>query len=195
MNLNPFRRSVQAAPPVQSSSLAAVEVRGVTSGQGEADGHAHVAGHAPSTVDIWDVLLGVSGPASLSGPEVSPLSTLNVSAVRAAGDLIAGIMGTLPVSIYQIANGGGQEVAASHPGQFLVEQDPNFWTTASELRRPSQRRRFSARRRPNPMRDADGFIEAIIACDATAMRTFDFEKRFTADEAARSALRGQVRAE
>lgn len=41
-------------------------------------------------------------------------------------------MGTLPVS--QEANGGGQEVADDHPGQFLIECDANPWTSASELR-------------------------------------------------------------
>jgi hypothetical protein len=61
-------------------------------------------------------------PARLSGAELSPLSALNVLAVRGAGDLISGIMGTLPVAIYQEADGGGQEVADDHPGQFLVAQ-------------------------------------------------------------------------
>jgi hypothetical protein len=98
--------------------------------------------------NIWDILTGISGPASLSGPEVSPLSALNASAVRAAVDLIAGIMGTLPVSIYQTANGGGQEVAAGHAGQFLVAQDANPSTSASELRYAAARGMPQPHKRP-----------------------------------------------
>jgi HK97 family phage portal protein len=80
------------------------------------------------------VLLGISGQQSVAGPDVSPTSALSVPAVRASVDLVSGIIGTLPVSIYQTANGGGQEVAADQPGQFLVAQDANPWTSASELR-------------------------------------------------------------
>ena len=70
--------------------------------------------------DPWDWLLGFAGPASIAGPEVSPLTALGVPAVRAAVELIAGIMGTLPVSLYQVAAGGGKEAAEGHPGQSLV---------------------------------------------------------------------------
>jgi hypothetical protein len=98
-----FRRSQPVPAPVQAIAPApALEVR--------ADGDPN----------WWDILTGIAGPASLSGPEVSPLSTLNVAAVRAAVDLISGIMGTLPVAIYQTADGGGQEVADDHPGQLKV---------------------------------------------------------------------------
>ena len=59
---------------------------------------------------------------------------MGVPAVRAAIELIAGVMRTLPVSLYRPADGGGKEVADDHPGQSLVEDDANGWTSAGEIR-------------------------------------------------------------
>ena len=92
--------------------------------------------------------------------EASPLSAVNVSAVRAAVDLIAGMTATLPVSIYQTANGGGQRLR------------PIIMVKRSLSKTPT-----SALRQAN----SAGLVLAI------ATRTLDFEKRFMADEATRSA--------
>jgi phage portal protein BeeE len=89
---------------------------------------------SPPDSDPCDWLLGFAGPPSIAGPEVSPLTALGVPAVRAAVELIAGVMGTLPVNLYRPAGGGGKEVADDQPGQSLVCHDANGWTNAGEFR-------------------------------------------------------------
>ena len=89
---------------------------------------------SPPDSDPWDWLLGFAGPPSIAGPEVSPLTALGVPAVRAAVELIGGVVGTLPVNLYRPAGGGGKEVADDAPGQSLVCHDANGWTSAGEFR-------------------------------------------------------------
>jgi hypothetical protein len=69
---------------------------------------------------------------------------LGVPVFRAAVELIAGVMGTLPVSLYRPADGGGKGVADDHPGQILVEDDANGRTSAGEFRSPEGRRAAAA---------------------------------------------------
>jgi HK97 family phage portal protein len=115
--LNPFRRSVQTnSAPV----VLAVDSR--------------TENRADAPVDWFDILAGFGDGASLAGPEITPTTALSVPAVRAAIDIITGIVGTLPCSIYREAAGGGKEIAEGNPALSLVEDDANGWTGSGELR-------------------------------------------------------------
>jgi hypothetical protein len=52
---------------------------------------------------------------------------LTLPSVRAAVELIEGVVCTLPVLLYQNADGGGKGVADNHPGSALVESDTLTW--------------------------------------------------------------------
>ena len=84
--------------------------------------------------DPWDWLTGLAGPPSIAGSDISPLTALGVPTVRAAVELIAGSTGILSVSFYREAEKGGNEVAGDHPGQALVADAANRWTSTGELR-------------------------------------------------------------
>lgn len=88
-----------------------------------------------SLADPSDWLLEIFGaqPAT-SGVAVSPAAALRVPAVRAAVELIAGVLGTLPVKVHAPADGGGKEVDANHPAHALVHRDANPWASAGALR-------------------------------------------------------------
>lgn len=62
------------------------------------------------------------------------MAALSVPAVRAAVDLLSGVLGTLPVKAYQPATNGGREPASDHPVHALVHRDANDWTSAGALR-------------------------------------------------------------
>lgn len=89
-----------------------------------------------SMADPADWLLEVFGIASpvASGVAVTPRTALSVPAVRAAVELIAGTLGTLPVKVFDIATNGGKEVTADHPASVIVHRDANPWTSAGALR-------------------------------------------------------------
>jgi HK97 family phage portal protein len=74
------------------------------------------------------------GASSIAGAEVSPLNALSCPPVLAAVNLISGIVGTTPASLFQTAAGGGKSVADNHPGLSLIADDANGWTGAGELR-------------------------------------------------------------
>jgi HK97 family phage portal protein len=81
----------------------------------------------------WLIELFAAAPA-LSGVSVSPHTALRVPAVRAAVELIAGTTGTLPVKVFQSADGTSKEVAHDHPAASIVHRDANPWTSAGALR-------------------------------------------------------------
>jgi HK97 family phage portal protein len=112
---NPFRKPPQQpALAVQTATAPAVEQR--------------------SDNDAWAWAEGWSGASSVAGAEVSPLNALSCPPVLAAVNLIAGIVGTLPVNVFQPAGGGGKQVATDNPAQDIVKTDANPWTGAGELR-------------------------------------------------------------
>jgi HK97 family phage portal protein len=78
--------------------------------------------------------LGWTGGYSSAGVDVSPQSALEVPAVRAAVDLLAGLMGTLPLAVYKPADNGGSEIVNDHPATPFVTTDANPWLSAAELR-------------------------------------------------------------
>ncbi len=86
------------------------------------------------STDPWDWATGWGGNCSVAAVEVSPFNALSCPAVLAAVNLIAGIMGTLPVNLFRPADGGGKEVATDHPAQSIVRADANPWTGAAEFR-------------------------------------------------------------
>ncbi len=65
-----------------------------------------------------DLLTLFSGglPTSNSGITVSASTALTVPAVRVAVELIAGVLGTLPVKVFRPVAAGGKEVADDHRG-------------------------------------------------------------------------------
>jgi len=75
------------------------------------------------------------GTQTLSEIDINPQSALGVPAVRAAVELIAGVMGTLPVDIYRPSADGGSEIATDHPAQRLLRRSANPWTAGAALRR------------------------------------------------------------
>jgi HK97 family phage portal protein len=81
----------------------------------------------------WLLELFGASPAT-SGVAVTSIAALSVPAVRAAVDLLAGVLGTLPVKAYQPADNGGREPAPDHPVHSLVHRDANDWTSAGALR-------------------------------------------------------------
>jgi HK97 family phage portal protein len=88
----------------------------------------------PPPSDPWAWALGWSGGFSSSGVEISPQSALEVPAVRAAVDLLAGLMGTLPLNVYKPADNGGSEIVNDHPAVPFIRDDANPWLSACELR-------------------------------------------------------------
>ena len=93
------------------------------------------AEEARSLADPEDWLLELFGAVPVtSGVTVSPRSALAVPAVRAAVELIAGVLGTLPVKVHAPADGGGKDVHPEHPAHALVHQDANPWTDAGRFR-------------------------------------------------------------
>jgi HK97 family phage portal protein len=87
-----------------------------------------------SSDDPWDWMLGLVGPSSIAGPEVSPATALEVPAVRNAVDLISGLLGTLPLNIYRPSANGGTEIVNDHPALLLIRDDANPWTGAPDFR-------------------------------------------------------------
>jgi phage portal protein BeeE len=83
--------------------------------------------------DPWDWAQGFSG-SSLAGPDVSPLNALSCPPVLSCVNLIAGILGTTPASLFQAAAGGGKSVATDHLGLALIADDANGWTAAGAVR-------------------------------------------------------------
>jgi HK97 family phage portal protein len=84
--------------------------------------------------DPWAWAEGLIAPPTIAGPEVSPVTALECAPVRNAVDILAGLMGTLPVGVYKPRAGGGTEAVDSHPAVPFVRDDANPWTSAGELR-------------------------------------------------------------
>ena len=70
--------------------------------------------------DPWAWAEGLIAPASGCGEEVSPQRALESAAVRNACDILAGLIGTLPLAIYKPSIAGGAEAVDSHPALALV---------------------------------------------------------------------------
>jgi len=87
-----------------------------------------------SSDDPWDWMLGLTGPSSIAGPEVSQATAIEVPAVRNALELISGLLGTLPLNLYRPAPNGGTEIVSDHPALSLIRDDFNPWTGACEGR-------------------------------------------------------------
>lgn len=79
-------------------------------------------------------LLDWGGLPTVAGPAVTPASAMSVPAVKAAVELIAGAIGSLPVKIYKQAAAGGREEAPDHPAFDLVHDEANTYTSAGQLR-------------------------------------------------------------
>lgn len=77
--------------------------------------------------DAWAHVAGRDTPA---GVVVTPETMLTYSAVWACVRLIAETIGTLPLSIYERTS-AGKRVAAQHPVQFIIHDQPNTETTAA----------------------------------------------------------------
>jgi phage portal protein BeeE len=85
---------------------------------------------------------------SSAGVEVSPQSALEVPTVRAAVDLLAGLMGTLPLNVYRPADNGGSEIVNDHPAVPFIRDDANPWLSATELRTEMTADALGSRLRP-----------------------------------------------
>lgn len=81
----------------------------------------------------WLLDLFGATPAA-SGVAVTPQAALAVPAVRAAVELYAGIIGTLPCKVYGPTDSGGREPTPDHSAHALVHRDANDWTSAGALR-------------------------------------------------------------
>ena len=93
------------------------------------------AGDVSGVADPADWLLELFGAQPVgSGVSVNPRSALAVPAVRAAVELIAGTLGTLPVKVFEVTDKGGKEVARDHAATPFVHRDANAWTSAGALR-------------------------------------------------------------
>jgi len=71
---------------------------------------------------------------SLAGVSVTPDSAMRVPAVAAAVRLISEAVGTLPAKVYSENAEGDKEENSDHPAYFLVHDEANEWTSASQLR-------------------------------------------------------------
>lgn len=116
---NPFRRSNQTSEPVQLIAPASDQVE-------------ETRDAPPNDPFAWAE--GLIAPPTIAGPEVSPATSLECAPVRACVDIIAGLLGTLPLNLYKPAADGGTEAVESHPAIPLIREDANPWTAASELR-------------------------------------------------------------
>jgi HK97 family phage portal protein len=85
----------------------------------------------PSPEDDW--WYRTIGPASLSGQEVTPDSSLKNAAVFGCVRFIAETIASLPLHIYRNLPGGGKERAVNHPLYSLLHDQPNRWQTAFEF--------------------------------------------------------------
>jgi HK97 family phage portal protein len=72
--------------------------------------------------------------ASASGPAVTPMTAMRVPAVKAAFELIASTVATLPCKVFADVAAGGKEPDPDHPAYPLVHADANPWTSAGKLR-------------------------------------------------------------
>ncbi|GJE00894.1 phage portal protein [Methylobacterium isbiliense] len=86
-----------------------------------------VAGPEPWLLEMWGAV-----PA-LAGPAVTPASAMSCMPVKAAVELIAGALGTVPAGIFR-SEGGGKTLDASHPAHPLVALDACPWMTAGKMR-------------------------------------------------------------
>lgn len=85
-----------------------------------------------TTTSGWENFLAY-GP-TISGANVSPETAMRVPAVKAAVELIATTVGTLPVKVYRHLDDGGKEVANDHIAYRLAHDDANAWTSATAFR-------------------------------------------------------------
>ena len=115
---NPFRRKPDPVPVVVNQTREAPDVE--------------TRDAPPSDPFAW--ALGLLGSPGIAGPEVSPMSSLECAPVRAAVELISGILGTLPVHLYRRTPNGGSEIVSDHPSVALAEVSANPWTSSSELK-------------------------------------------------------------
>ena len=71
---------------------------------------------------------------SASGVTITAASAMRVPAVKAAVELVAGTVGTLPAKVFSRLDKGGKEPALDHQAYSLVHDDANGWTSAGQLR-------------------------------------------------------------
>lgn len=84
-----------------------------------------------ATPDQWiEELFGAR--LAISGASITPQSAMTVPAVKAAVELIATTVGSLPCKVY--SKQGGKQPDPEHPSYGLVHDDANAWTSASKLR-------------------------------------------------------------
>ena len=173
---NPFRRSNQSSAPV--APAVAVETRENAS--------VDETRTAPPN-DPWAWAEGLIGPPTIAGPEVSPQTALECAAVRACVDIIAGLLGTLPINLYKPGHdSGASEPVQSHPAIALSQRDANPWTAASELRTPLPSMLcYGAKGSDGSIAIATGIPVEIIRlppwCVVVTIDPFTQEPKFTVD--------------
>ena len=89
----------------------------------------------PPDSDFW--YAPISGRTQ-SGANVSPDSSLGVSAVLACVVLLSDTVASLPLHMYSRRNDGGKEIIPNHPLYDLLHSQSNKWQTAFELRQMLQ---------------------------------------------------------
>ena len=86
-----------------------------------------------ATPEPWFFELFGSAPAS-SGVIVTPRIAMTCAPVRRAVQLIAELIGQLPVPVYKTDNEGATNRAPDHPAYALLNDAANDWTPASKFR-------------------------------------------------------------
>lgn len=72
-------------------------------------------------------------PSTVAGPSINAATALTVPAVYSAIALLSDAIASLPVKVFEAAD-GGKRAATDHPAYRLVHDEANDWTSAGALR-------------------------------------------------------------